>query len=205
MDENWFTIKKLFSNVWGIAEFKHPEEVISYLFVGENKALLCDTGLGIYNIGDIVKQITHLPVMVINTHKHYDHIGGNKYFKKILNAGNKSKILFPPFQFIIISTPGHTPDSVCIFEKNLQILVSGDTFYPGPIYLHLKESNFKDYKRSIHKLDNFEIKTILPGHNKFKSRSRNLKLLNYKLTLLSSHISGFENINITRNISLKMK
>lgn len=48
-----------------------------YLFIGNEKAILIDTGYGEGNIRSVVEQITNLPVMVINTHGHFDHTGGN--------------------------------------------------------------------------------------------------------------------------------
>jgi glyoxylase-like metal-dependent hydrolase (beta-lactamase superfamily II) len=83
MKKNWFTIKELYPNIWGIGEFAHFEKVISYLFIGKNNALLFDTGMGIGNIKNTVMYLTKLPIMIINSHCHYDHIGGNKLFSDI--------------------------------------------------------------------------------------------------------------------------
>ena len=51
--------------------------------VGKNNALLIDTGLGVGNIKREIDQITSLPVIVVTTHVHWDHIGGHKYFNEI--------------------------------------------------------------------------------------------------------------------------
>lgn len=163
----WYTIKKINNNVWAFAEFKHFEEVISYLVIGKNNALLIDTGLGIKDIKKEIKKITNLPVTVVNTHNHFDHVGGNGLFDNIINAGKIYRIVVEPFVFKVIKTPGHSPDSVCFYEKNQKWLFSGDTLYPGPIYLHLKESNSKDYLSSLNKLMKLEIKEIYPAHNDF--------------------------------------
>lgn len=48
-----------------------------YLLIGEEKALLIDTGTGEGNIRKFVETITDKPVMVVNTHGHFDHTGGN--------------------------------------------------------------------------------------------------------------------------------
>ena len=81
---NWFTIVELQRNIWGIAEFGHSEKVISYLFIGNSQALLFDTGMGIGDIKKAVKKITNLPILVINSHTHFDHIGGDHQFDKII-------------------------------------------------------------------------------------------------------------------------
>jgi len=51
--------------------------------IGENKALLIDTGLGVANIKEVVDGITLLPIMVVTTHVHWDHIGSHRFFEEI--------------------------------------------------------------------------------------------------------------------------
>lgn len=171
----WFTVKKLKKNIWGIGELKHFEEVISYLIVGKNNCLLIDTGLGIKNIKNELDKITNKPIIVINTHFHFDHIGGNKLFNNIIKTSKKRIINICPFKFKIIRTPGHSPDSICIYEKSRRWLFSGDTLYPGPIYLHLKESSLNDYKKGLKKLLKLKISRIFPAHNDFSFPKGNIK------------------------------
>ena len=54
------------------------------MILGREKALLFDTGNGIGKISEIVNQLTILPVVVLNSHTHFDHIGGNAEFRDIL-------------------------------------------------------------------------------------------------------------------------
>ncbi len=54
-----------------------------YLLIGEERALLIDTGFGMTRLDDAVKEITDLPVTVVNTHGHYDHVGNNALFSDI--------------------------------------------------------------------------------------------------------------------------
>ena len=52
-----------------------------YLVVGSNKAVLIDTMNARVNLKKYIKKhITDLPVTVINTHGHCDHIFGNAFF-----------------------------------------------------------------------------------------------------------------------------
>ena len=57
---------------------------MSFLLVGEEFALMFDTGLGIGNIRRVVDQLTDLDVVVLNSHTHYDHVGGNWEFPTVL-------------------------------------------------------------------------------------------------------------------------
>ena len=79
----WFTVEKIDSQTFAISEYKHWEETHCYLLCGEESAVLIDTGLGVSNIKEIVDSLTKLPVMVVTTHIHWDHIGGHKYFDNI--------------------------------------------------------------------------------------------------------------------------
>jgi glyoxylase-like metal-dependent hydrolase (beta-lactamase superfamily II) len=82
--ESWFKVYEVGSGVYAIAEPYNFQEVISYLIVGTEKSILFDTGMGMGKISEVVREITTLPVMVINSHTHYDHIGGNHEFNMIL-------------------------------------------------------------------------------------------------------------------------
>lgn len=51
------------------------------LAVGRDRALLFDTGFGFADLKTAVEEITELPLYVVNSHAHFDHMGGNCYFK----------------------------------------------------------------------------------------------------------------------------
>jgi glyoxylase-like metal-dependent hydrolase (beta-lactamase superfamily II) len=79
----WFEVYKPAHDVFAIYEPHQAEETISYLIVGETRALLFDTGMGISDIKRVVEQLTKLPVVVINSHTHNDHVGDNWEFETI--------------------------------------------------------------------------------------------------------------------------
>jgi len=81
--DSWFTMDHLDDSTFVISEYKHWEQTHIYLLLGKRKALLIDTGLGILNIKPVIDQITSLPIEVVTTHVHWDHIGGHKYFNNI--------------------------------------------------------------------------------------------------------------------------
>lgn len=58
------------------------QESTGYLVLGEKKALVVDTMTGYEDVKAVVREITDLPLMVVNTHGHPDHIYGNVYFDK---------------------------------------------------------------------------------------------------------------------------
>src|ERR1700675_1155537 len=76
----WFEVYRIRPGVFALYEPHQAEEVISYLIVGSRKALLFDTGMGISSIRAVVRQLTRLPITVLNSHTHYDHVGGNREF-----------------------------------------------------------------------------------------------------------------------------
>lgn len=83
IDDSWFTVQKIDSMTFAISEYGHWEKVHSFLLLGESKAVLIDTGLGIDNIKRITNQLTNLPISVVTTHVHWDHIGSHGEFENI--------------------------------------------------------------------------------------------------------------------------
>src|SRR6266852_4374661 len=79
----WFEVYRIRLGVFAIYEPHQAEEVISYLIVGMRKALLFDTGMGISNIQAVVAGLTKLPVSVVNSHTHNDHVGDNWRFTDV--------------------------------------------------------------------------------------------------------------------------
>jgi glyoxylase-like metal-dependent hydrolase (beta-lactamase superfamily II) len=81
--DSWFEVYKIRPGIFAIYEPHQLEEVISYLIVGNDRALLFDTGMGISNIQAVVTGLTKLPVSVLNSHTHNDHVGDNWRFTDI--------------------------------------------------------------------------------------------------------------------------
>ena len=81
--EDWFEVYVIDDGIYAIYEPGQFEEVMSFLITGEDFALMFDTGLGIGNIRRVVDQLTDLDIVVLNSHTHYDHIGGNHLFDTI--------------------------------------------------------------------------------------------------------------------------
>jgi glyoxylase-like metal-dependent hydrolase (beta-lactamase superfamily II) len=82
-DDPWFEVYKVAPGTFAIYEPHQSEEVISYLIVGQKQALLFDTGMGIADIRKVVSRLTSRPIVVLNSHTHDDHVGGNWQFNSI--------------------------------------------------------------------------------------------------------------------------
>lgn len=75
--DSWFTVQEIDSKTFAISEYGHWEKVHSFLLIGEKEAVLIDTGLGIDHMKRITDQLTDLPITVVTTHVHWDHIGSH--------------------------------------------------------------------------------------------------------------------------------
>jgi glyoxylase-like metal-dependent hydrolase (beta-lactamase superfamily II) len=215
-NEPWFEVYKVAPGVFAIYEPHQAEEVISYLIVGTKQALLFDTGMGIANIHKVVTQLTSRPVVVLNSHTHNDHVGGNSLFTFVFDMDtdftranakgsrddaqeelapgmicgslpkgfdpktyatkpwhvslfvkNGFKINLGGRVLEIIATPGHTPDAICLIDRASGLLFTGDTYYPGPIWLFRPETNLDAYVASVKWLADLapDVKLVLGAHN----------------------------------------
>jgi glyoxylase-like metal-dependent hydrolase (beta-lactamase superfamily II) len=79
----WFEIYLVRPGTFALLEPRHYEEVISYLILGRARAVVLDTGMGIGDLQAEVRQLTGLPLVVVNSHGHYDHVGDNHRFDEV--------------------------------------------------------------------------------------------------------------------------
>jgi glyoxylase-like metal-dependent hydrolase (beta-lactamase superfamily II) len=156
-----FHIIPIDAHTYAISEPKYWQENVSYLLIGSRRALLFDTGPGIYSIRKEVAALTLLPVVVIPSHLHFDHVGDLEEFDDVrlldtpaLRAQvHHGYFVEPPSQYLLrtpikyrvhgwikdgqtldlggrtvrlISTPGHTPDSLSVIEAGGARLFTGD-------------------------------------------------------------------------------
>src|SRR3989344_5560628 len=89
-------IKCVCDGVKMIQETFYKEHANLYLVSGTARSILIDTGTGIVDTGKIAGKNGGKPLLVANTHGHYDHAGGNAFFSEILAHALEAKsILFP--------------------------------------------------------------------------------------------------------------
>jgi len=58
--------------------------VYMFVLLGKTNALLIDTGMSQGKLNKILPQLTNLPIIVINTHGHIDHVASNHLFDKVI-------------------------------------------------------------------------------------------------------------------------
>lgn len=79
----WFEVREVSCGIYAIAEPRHEQNGCFYLALGRDKALLFDTGLGIYDPRPLVEELAGgRELIVVNSHFHFDHTGGNHFFDK---------------------------------------------------------------------------------------------------------------------------
>lgn len=167
-----------------------------YLIFGRDKVLLIDTGAeggrirpAIDKLIDdwlAVNQRTAIPLVVAHSHSHGDHIAGDAAFRDRPNTAvvglkptdvasffgvGKWPDEIAPFDLggrvlSIIPTPGHQKAAIMVYDPRLDILLSGDTLYPGRLYVPV---NFlADNRASVDRLAAFAakhpIRAVLGAH-----------------------------------------
>ena len=140
----------------------------AYLVVGSERALLIDSGAGGVDVKGICQEITSLPVDVVNTHYHSDHIAANGDFKHVymhpadIRRLENFKEISPVTEgsvfdlggrkLEVIEIPGHTPGGIALYDRAANIMFTGDTVSKTPIFLVEGDYNLDDFESSLKKL-----------------------------------------------------
>ncbi len=158
--------------------------VRQFLILGEQEALLIDTGFADSEVYQAVQELTDLPVRVLLTHGDGDHTGGLKDFgscylnqkdwhlldRKIELKDLREGDVFRCGDFCLetLEIPGHTYGSVAFFDRKKKLLLPGDSVQKeGPIFMFGAHRNLDLYIESQKKLLNLadQVETILPCHH----------------------------------------
>ena len=163
-----------------------------------DKNILVDTGAG-HNKDYLFSKLRENGVepedieMVVNTHCHFDHIGGNHFFANARIAVHRCDAIsirnedtlgtsMSAFDgadnsrvdveledgdmiadFEVIHTPGHTKGGICLWDG--ENLISGDTIFAGGGVGRMDiGGDYQDMKNSVKRLTELDVKNIYPGH-----------------------------------------
>ena len=78
----------------------------------------------------------------------------------------------------VMETPGHSPGSICLYEKDAKVLFSGDTVFPdGNIgRTDLFGGNSKDLIKSVERLTKLDARVMYPGHMEVTDKGVNRQI-----------------------------
>jgi hydroxyacylglutathione hydrolase len=157
-----------------------------YLLLGQDMAFVQDTGTGAANLFAEVESLvdawasslgkTNFPVVVTHSHGHGDHTGGDGQFQGQANytlVSPSTNAVINYFMFNdwpndtvqldlgsrvldIVGIPGHQSAHVAVYDPTHQLLLTGDTLYPGRLYIN----NWNDYRASTQRMVDF----VAAGH-----------------------------------------
>ena len=192
-ENNAYIVNKIDDASWRIED--GPVRMI--LFAGKEKALLVDSGYGSGDLAGTVAGLTKLPVMLVNTHADYDHIGANPQFERaymhpsefaryrfeLADRYDHYKGIEPPVsplwegdiidlggrRFEVILIPGHTPGSIALLDEQNRILLGGDSVNDDVIAMCDQGRNFDAYICSLEKLMRLRSRfdTVYAPHGSF--------------------------------------
>lgn len=119
----------------GLYRITSPECVFMDLIVGEDKALLFDTGWGIGKLKETVREITDKPLIIVNSHGHVDHVNGNTQFEEDIYIHPKDMELckahscaqMRQFMLMPLETAHAIPDD---FDKEVFLLGGAGSLKP---------------------------------------------------------------------------
>jgi glyoxylase-like metal-dependent hydrolase (beta-lactamase superfamily II) len=173
MVDDYFAVEDLGDGVFAIGEPRYYQQNYAYLILGEKRALLFDASSGTRDVSPVVASLTHLPLTVMVSHLHFDHLGGIAPFSHVAMidlpqtraditnglftpgryefsgiADKRVRPTFPVAEWIkpggiidlggrkltVLSTPGHTPTSVSLYDPAGHRLFTGDYIYPTTLY-----------------------------------------------------------------------
>jgi hydroxyacylglutathione hydrolase len=191
MVDDYFAVEDLGEGTFAIGEPRYYQQNYSYLIVGQSRAVLFDSGSGTRDISGVVANLTKLPVTVIVSHLHFDHLGGIGPFEHVAmidlpeTRADVSGGFFKPsrYEYLgffdgrvapsfrvsewwapgsvidlggrevrVLSTPGHTPTSVALFDARYKRLFIGDFIYPTTLYAFLPGASLSAYQATARRL-----------------------------------------------------
>ncbi len=156
-----------------VEQLRYDIDNFSYLIYGQRHAMIVDGGAW-QEILAFLKSNSLSPLIVANTHGHYDHTCGNDELFKYTKAqfwdftagSDDGEIIIDREKVSVWRTPGHTTDSVCFYTGSA--LISGDTLFNGTIG-NCFSGDLKSFYLSIKRIITLPDETVIyAGHDYVK-------------------------------------
>ncbi len=141
-----------------------------YLLEGSERALLIDAGWGCGRLREYVERLTDKPVVVVDTHGHLDHAGGNGWWDEVhLHADaaadvanmavlpERLRLPYPDYRKVfvgeghvfdlgqrqveVIEIAAHAAGSIALLDRQTGMLFAGDEIDSGQVLLFDYRSN----------------------------------------------------------------
>jgi glyoxylase-like metal-dependent hydrolase (beta-lactamase superfamily II) len=126
----WFRVAELEPGVHLVAE---PGHVSCWLVHGSERSLLIDTGLGVRSISDAIEPVASSRVVAVNSHSHFDHVGGNHEFaERLIHEAGRELVVQPVAAELLDAYAGGIPASYAAFETLLVADREAVGFLIGP-------------------------------------------------------------------------
>jgi glyoxylase-like metal-dependent hydrolase (beta-lactamase superfamily II) len=177
--------------------------------------VIVDTGTG-NNCNYIIDSISKAGLslddlsLIVNTHNHFDHMGGNNCFDldvamhiddalAVENQDNNATVAnmfgrsIEGFKvtrklkkgdkihnFEVLHTPGHTKGGICLYDG--KTLISGDTVFAGGGFGRTDlGGSVEQMKNSLERLSHLEVQNLLPGHGPWTENGSEHIKLSYRM------------------------
>ncbi len=192
-------------SIWQI---KEDDGVYCTLVRGSELAVLIDTGFGRRNLKAFVEAQLTTPYMVINSHGHPDHVGGNHWFDTVWAASEEweiirrfqedqvayeqkelpvgSQISLGNLHMDIIPLAGHTRGSIGFLVKEQGILIAGDALNEQLWLFNDGSLSMNALYHTLQKTMELDFSYYLCGHSSEK----------YPKEKISAHIKNIENLRV---------
>lgn len=202
-DNSFYEYVKIRNNIWQIAE---DHGVCCTLIIGSEKAVLVDTGYGNRNLREFVEQHITTPYMVVNSHGHPDHIGGNQWFDTVWAAKDEWDVIrhfekeqksyelkeikagdvisLGDIHITVVSLAGHTRGSIGFLVQEERILAAGDGMNEELWLFNYGALSMKQLYETLKKTMDLDFDSYLCGHSSEE----------YKKEKLLTHIRNIENL-----------
>lgn len=163
------------------------EKPFLYLVFGNDRALLLDTGAGHVDVVSPIDTLIRawlrrrgresIDLVVAHSHAHGDHVAGDSQFVRrphtiVVGRDTASVRAFFGVQrwpedagmtdlggrvLDVLPIPGHQPASIAVYDRRTGVLLTGDTFYPGRLYVR----DTAAFARSIERLAEFSRRHVI--------------------------------------------